>query len=118
MTIVGIVLTVFGGLTALISASGKLTKQAPVIEILDHVEVTGTLRTLLPYIQIAGGIGALAGLFVFPVLGVVALAGLALYFAGAVGFHLKVGDGVDRFGIPLGLAVVMSAAAIVRAITI
>ena len=107
-----------GGLTALISASGKLTKQAPVIEILDHVEVTGTLRTLLPYIQIAGGIGALAGLFVFPVLGVVALAGLALYFAGAVGFHLKVGDDVDRFGIPLGLAVVMSAAAIVRAITI
>ena len=56
MNIVGIVLTVFCGLTALISASGKLTQQEPVVEILDHVEVTGTLRTLLPYIQIAGGV--------------------------------------------------------------
>ncbi len=118
MNIVGIVLTVFCGLTALISASGKLTKQEPVIEILDHVEVSGTLRMLLPYIQIAGGVGALVSLFVFPAIGVAALAGLALYFAGGVGFHLKVGDGIAGFGIPLGLVVVMSAAAIIRAITI
>lgn len=118
MNIVGIVLTVFGGATALISASGKLMKQEPVMEILDHVKVSGTLRTMLPFIQIAGGLGALVSLIVFPALGVVALAGLALYFAGAVGFHLRVGDGIDRFGIPLGVAVAMGAAAIIRAITI
>lgn len=118
MNILGIVLTVFCGLTALISASGKLMQQEAVIEILDHVNVTGTLRTLLPYIQIAGGIGALVGLFVVPALGVVALAGLALYFAAAVGFHLRVGDGVGRLGVPLGLTAVMVAAAIIRAITI
>ena len=118
MNIVGIVLTVFCGLTALISASGKLTQQEPVVEILDHVEVTGTLRTLLPYIQIAGGVGALASLIVFPALGVAALAGLALYFAGAVVFHLRVGDDLSGFGIPLGVAVVMAVAAIIRAFTI
>ena len=39
-------------------------------------------------------------------------------FVIAVGFHLRVADGPDHFGIPLGVAVVMSAAAIIRAITI
>lgn len=118
MNIVGIVLTVFCGVTALISASGKLTNQQQVVEILDHVEVTGTLRTLLPYLQIAGGIGALLGLVVLPALGVAALVGLALYFAGAVGFHLKVGDGLQGAAVPLGLTAVMAAAAIIRATTI
>ena len=118
MSIVGIVLSIFAGVTALISASGKLTNQEAVVEILDQVKVTGTLRTLLPYIQIAGGVGALVGLVVLPWLGVAALAGLALYFLGAVNFHLRVKHGIDRFGIPLGLAVVMAAAAIIRATTI
>lgn len=118
MNIVGIVLTVFCGATALISASGKLAEQEAIVEILDHVEVTGPLRSLLPYIQIVAGFGALLSLFVLPALGVAALAGLALYFLGAVGFHLRVHDGLDQFGVPLGLAVVMTAAAIVRAITI
>jgi hypothetical protein len=115
---VGIVLSVFCGVTALISASGKLTKQQPVVEILDHVKVTGTLRSMLPFIQIAGGLGAIVGLVVLPAVGVAALIGLALYFVGAVVFHLRVGDGIDRFGVPLGLAAVMAAAAIIRAITI
>lgn len=118
MNIVGIVLTIFCGVTALISASGKLTNQQPVVEILDHVGVTGTLRSMLPFIQIAGGVGALVGLVLLPAVGVAALAGLAMYFVGAVVAHLRVGDGIDRFGIPLGLAVVMAAAAVIRAMTI
>ena len=40
--------------------------------------MNGTLRTLLPYVQIAGGVAALVGLFVLPALGVAALVGLAL----------------------------------------
>lgn len=48
VNIVGIVLTVFGGATALISPSGKLMEQEPVAEILDHVQVSGTVRTMLP----------------------------------------------------------------------
>ncbi len=52
------------------------------------------------------------------VLDVVALIGLALHFAGAVAFHVRVGDGIDQFGIPLAVGSVMTLAAIVRAVTI
>jgi len=116
--VAGIILTVFCGLTALISASGKLTRQEAIVEILDHVEVAGTLRTLLPYIQIAGGAAALLGLFVLPALGVAALVGLALYYAGAVGFHARVGDRLTQSAVPLGLTLVAAVAAIIRAITL
>ena len=118
MNVVGIVLTAFCGLTAIMSAVGKLTGQEQALGILDHVGVTGTLRQALPFIQLAGGIGALVGLFVLPALGVAALVGLALYFFGAVGFHIRVGDRLPEFAIPLGLALVMTTAAIVRAATI
>lgn len=118
MYVAGIILTVFCALAALISASGKLTRQDAIVEILDHVQVSGTLRTLLPYIQIAGGVAALVGLFVLPELGVAALAGLALYYAVAVGFHVRVGDSPSQFAVPLGLTVVAAVAAIIRAITL
>lgn len=118
MYVVGITLTVFCGVTALISASGKLTRQEAIVEILNHVHVSRTLRTLLPYIQIAGGVAAIVGLFVLPALGVAALGGLALYYAGAVGFHVRVGDSPSQFAIPTGLTVVAAAAAIIRAITL
>ena len=118
MYVIGIVLTVLCALTALISASGKLTRQAAVVEILDHVRVSGPLRTVLPFIQIAGGVGALLGLFVLPELGIAALVGLALYYAGAIGYHVRAGDGPSGFGVPLGLAIVAAVAAILRAVTI
>ncbi len=41
------VFTGFCGLIALVSAAGKLTNQAAVVELLDHVEVHGVLRDLL-----------------------------------------------------------------------
>ena len=37
--VAGMILTVFRGVTALISASGKLTRQEAIVEILDHVRV-------------------------------------------------------------------------------
>ena len=60
------VLTGFCGLVALVSATGKLTNQAAVVELLDHVEVHGVLRDLLPVLQIAGGLGALVSLDQIP----------------------------------------------------
>jgi hypothetical protein len=116
--VAGIILTVFCGVTALIFASGKLTRQEAIVEILDRVQVSGTLRTLLPYVQIAGGVAALVGLFVLPALGVAALVGLALYYAGAVGFHVRVGDSPTQSAVPLGLTLVAAAAAIIRTITL
>lgn len=118
MYVAGIILTVFCAVTAPISASGKLTRQKAIVEILDHVRVSGTLRTLLPYIQIAGGATALVGLFVLPELGVAALVGVALYYAVAVGFHVRVGDSPSQFAVPLGLTIVASVAAIIRAVTL
>lgn len=54
----------------------------------------------------------------WPWLGVAALVGLTLYFLGAVGFHLRVGDQIAGFGGPLALAGIMAVAAAVRAATI
>ncbi len=115
---IGAVLTGFCGVVALVSASGKLTNQPAVVDLLDHVEVHGLLRDMLPYFQIAGGLGALASLIKAPKLGVAALTGLALYFACAVVAHLRVGDGPSDIAIPLGYTVVMSATAALRAATI
>ena len=118
MTTLGVVLSVICGLIALVSASSKFVEAEPVVELLDHVQVTGVVRQSLPFVQIAGGLGALVGLFVAPWLGAAALAGLALYFLVAVGFHLRVGDEIAGFGGPLALAGIMAVAAVVRAATI
>lgn len=115
---VAAVLTGFCGLVALVSAAGKLTNQAAVVELLDHVEIHGVLRDLLPILQIAGGLGALASLIRFPRVGVAALTGLALYFTGAVIAHLRVGDGLSDIAIPLGYTLVMGVTAVLRAATI
>ena len=112
------VLTAVCGLVALVSAAGKLTNQAAVVELLDHVEVHGRLRDLLPVLQIAGGLGALASLVRFARLGLAALTGLAVYFAGAIIAHLRVGDGAADTAIPLGYVLVMSMTAALRAATI
>jgi hypothetical protein len=114
---VGAVLTGTCGVTALVSASGKLTRQAAVVELLDHVEVYGLLRDLLPILQIAGGLAALGSLARYPRIGVVALSFLALYFIGAVLAHLRVGDGPGDLAIPLGYAIAMAVAAVLRGAT-
>lgn len=100
------------------SATGKLTSQPAVVELLDHVEVHGLLRNLFPVLQIAGGLGALGSLIKFPRLGVAALTGLALYFAGAVIAHLRVGDGLSDIAIPLGYTLGMGGTAVLRSATI
>lgn len=115
---IGAVLTGICGVIALVSASGKLTNQAAVVELLDRVEVHGLLRDVLPFLQIAGGLAALGSLVRYPKLGVVALTCLALYFVGAVIAHLRVGDGVSEFAIPLGYVVVMAGTAAFRSATI
>ena len=115
--IIAAVLTGFCGLVALVSAVGKLTNQGAVVELLDHVEVHGRLRDLLPVLQIAGGLGALTSLVRYPKLGLAALSGLAVYFAGAVIAHLRVGDGAADIAIPLGYVLVMSITAALRGAT-
>lgn len=118
MHTLGIVLSAIVGAAALLSASGKLAGVAQVTEMLDHVGVSGRLRQALPFIQIAGGLGAILGLFWLPWLGVVATAGLAVYFLGAVVFHLRVEDGPEAWGVPAMLNAVALVATIARAGTL
>ena len=115
---IGAILTGLAGVIVLVSATGKLTNQAAVVELLDRVEVHGLLRDILPFLQIAGGLAALGSLVRFPKLGVLALGCLALYFLGAVVAHLRVGDGLSDFAVPLGYVIVMAGTAALRGATI
>ncbi|MHC5263954.1 DoxX family protein [Streptomyces sp. UC4497] len=62
----------------------------------------------------AGALGLLAG-FVVPALGVAAGVGLVLYFVGALGAHVRVGD---RYLGPWGFCFVLAVAALVLRITV
>jgi hypothetical protein len=62
----------------------------------------------------AGALGLLAG-FVVPALGVAAGVGLVLYFVGALGAHVRVGD---RYLGPWAFCFVLAVAALVARITV
>jgi hypothetical protein len=84
-----IVSALFAALLVL-SATGKVRRDKRQIAVLERV---GALRLipLLAASELAGAAGLAVGLAWWP-LGVAAGAGLVLYFLGAVGSHLRVGD--------------------------
>jgi hypothetical protein len=100
----------------LFSAAGKLAGLDEVEELLDDVGVHGVLRDLLPFIQIAGATGALAGLIRWPRLGIAATIELFAYYAGAALFHLRAD--VDGYGIAAGYAVLALIATATRTHTL
>lgn len=93
----GIALTSVLAAATLFSAMGKLAGLDDVEKLLDDVGVHGALRHALPFIQIAGAVGAIAGLVRWPRLGIAATIGLCAYYAGAVVFHLR--EDADGYGI-------------------
>lgn len=109
-----VVLSIIVAVIAVLSAVAKLTRNPKVVQSVH--EVCGVPLDRLPVLaalEIAGGAGAVLGLWV-PWIGVAALTGLALYFVGAVIAHLRVGD---RQGVvaPVGLAVLAVVALVLRA---
>lgn len=72
------------------SAAGKLTGNKQAIAVVRGVGVKEAQIPVLAYLEIAGAVGLLIGLFWAP-LGIVAAVGVVLYFAGAVAAHLRVG---------------------------
>lgn len=108
----GIALTVLLAAATLFSATGKLIGLAEVEELLDDVGVDGLLRDLLPFVQIAGAAGAIAGVLRWARLGIAATIGLFVYYAGAVLFHLRAD--VDGSLIPAGYSILAVAAAAIR----
>lgn len=73
------------------SAGAKLAKADRIVESMSTVGVPQGALPLLAAAEIAGAIGLIAGFFWWP-LGVAAAIGVVLYFAGAVGSHLRVKD--------------------------
>ncbi|MEU6205310.1 DoxX family protein [Micromonospora musae] len=89
-----------------VSAVGKLKHDPMQMKTLERVGGM-KLRPLLAFLELAGAAGLLAGLLWWP-LGVAAGVGLVLYFAGAIGAHLRVRD---RMILPPALLLVVSLAA-------
>ncbi|MFD6534232.1 DoxX family protein [Streptomyces sp. NPDC060184] len=75
----------------LVSAGAKSLRTRHITEQMSTLGVPQRMMAFLIAAQVAGAAGAVAGLWWAP-LGIAAAIGLTLYFAGAVAFHLRVGD--------------------------
>ncbi|WP_328393859.1 DoxX family protein [Nocardia sp. NBC_00416] len=95
----------------LASAAAKLTRNAGVLASMEKVGVPAEKIPWLAYLEIAGAVGLIAGLFWWPI-GVAAAIGVVLYFAGAVGAHIRVKD--KELAPAAGLALVAAAALVLR----
>ena len=85
------VVTVFMSALLLVSAGAKSLRTRHITEQMSTLGVPPGMMAFLIGAQIAGAAGAIAGLWWGPI-GIAAAIGLMLYFAGAVAFHLRVGD--------------------------
>src|SRR4051794_461474 len=92
MTIAYLAVTVLFALMTTFSAVMKIRRDPNVVKIIH--EVVGVPMKYFPLLaacEIAGAAGLILGIW-FPPLGIAAAVGLVLYFVGAVGSHVRVGD--------------------------
>ncbi|MEY2672329.1 MAG: hypothetical protein RLZZ508_206 [Actinomycetota bacterium] len=95
-----IALIVLGSLLAIASIGsgfGKLKKVPQVMQSMEAVGVKPNQVPVLAALEIAGGLGLIAGIWIQP-LGQLAAVCLALYFVGAVFSHLAKKHKVAEFG--------------------
>ena len=103
-----IALIIFGSLlsfAAIGSAISKLKKVPDVMTAMSKVGVKPNQIPFLAYIEIAGGLGVIAGIWI-PGLGTLATACLALYFAVAVSIHFSKKHGPADFGAAFGILII------------
>ena len=105
MTITLIIFASLLAFAAIGSAISKLKKVPDVMAAMAKVDVKPKNIPLLAWIEIAGGIGLIVGIWI-PVLGLLASLGLVLYFIGALFAHLTRGHKVADFGAALGIFVI------------
>ena len=101
-------LVIFGSLLAFASigsAIAKLKKVPEVIAAMASVGVKPNQVPLLAALEIAGGLGVIAGIWA-PGLGTLASICLVAYFAGALISHLKKKHKVADFGAALGIFII------------
>ena len=103
-----IALDVFGALLAFAvigSAISKLKKVPAVMTAMASVGVTPNQIPKLAILEIAGGLGLIAGIWSKP-LGALSVICLALYFAVAIFAHLNKKHKIDEFGAALGIFII------------
>lgn len=103
-----IALGIFGSLlsfAAIGSAIAKLKKVPDVMASMESVGVKPNQVPLLAFLEIAGGLGVIAGIWVAP-LGLLASACLVLYFIGALYSHISRKHKVAEFGAALGILII------------
>jgi hypothetical protein len=101
-------LIIFGSLLAFAaigSAIAKLKKVPDVMTSMASVGVKPSQVPALAFLEIAGGLGVIAGIWV-PGLGTLASICLVGYFAGALLSHLKMKHKVAEFGAALGIFII------------
>jgi uncharacterized membrane protein YphA (DoxX/SURF4 family) len=111
-----IALIIFGSLLAFAaigSAISKLKKVPDVMAAMEKVGVKPNQIPVLAYLEIAGGLGVIAGIWI-PVLGLVSSAALVLYFIGALYSHFSRGHKVVDFGAALGIFVIATITTILQ----
>ncbi len=116
MFIATLIVSIFLAVALTVSAVGKLTKMPAVIELMSAVGVPADRIPVLAYLEIAGAVGLVIGLFWWPI-GVAAAIGLILYFVGAVIAHLRVKD-VPGTGPAVFLAALSVAALVLRLLSV
>lgn len=102
-----ITLVIFGSLLAFAaigSAIAKLKKVPDVMASMASVGVKPEVAPFLAALEIAGGLGLIAGIWA-PTLGLVASIGLVLYFIGAFGSHVVKKHAPADFGAALGILI-------------
>lgn len=90
MFIADLIVSVLFAALLVVSASGKVRRDKAQVAVLERVGAVG-LIPMLAASELAGATGLAIGLAWWPI-GVAAGGGLVLYFLGAAGAHLRVGD--------------------------
>jgi uncharacterized membrane protein YphA (DoxX/SURF4 family) len=103
-----IALIIFGSLlsfAAIGSAIAKLKKVPDVMASMEKVGVKPNQVPVLAFLEIAGGLGVILGIWIAP-LGLVSSAALVLYFVGALYSHFSRKHKVADFGAALGIFII------------
>ncbi|WP_415973144.1 DoxX family protein [Rhodococcus sp. 077-4] len=114
MFIATVIVSVLLAVALTFSAIGKLTKNPSVVPMLEQVGVPTDKIPWLAYAELAGAVGLLVGLYLWPI-GVAAAVGVIAYFVGAVAAHVRVKD--KEFAPAAGLAVFAVVALVLRVLS-
>jgi uncharacterized membrane protein YphA (DoxX/SURF4 family) len=117
MFVVTIILAVLLALGFAMSGTQKLTRAKMMVEGAEHLGVPYSRYQLIGVLEILAAIGLIVGLWV-AALGIAAGLGLVLLMIGALPYHLRAGDKVGQFGVPLLLGILALLEVIFRAASI